>query len=1127
MLERASTCLESGGQQLLRAPKRCVRSRRMLHSSFWHHGASDLALPLWWASALAEQHPAGDTGKPRGQRSNDALFLDFLFPEKTLALLRGMTITGWKSLQGQHGLRNIGNGTRRFSTNGNGLRIDSTAYRGAGTLQQEVEDRLAGSSAVDALRELIDSGETGKQEVAWRLYAVVQQPTPEVRADFLDFLGPVRAPFDASRMLKIFNTLSHEYRRASLYQMAISAHVSMQMVGSAIELHEEAAKRLDIGLDFGTHHVLVRTIQDSQWDLTFRIWHTFMHRVSLEKKPELHWRPKGKLRRAIWGSISEVPDLKSNLVSCLQYYQQFKHDFQPGTERDREFRIFLSGFLPKVTQQTLTAKPPDEDTIWNFFVNLFTDLRMLGLSTNSFYVTVLGQMLSLERYREYTNKKKIFLEIYRQYREEMLADSRLELRSAPRTGEDPGPEPFRPPVPLLRRMLHQVGSAGSFDGVVGILKDWSLFQKGMQPCLEDIEYILDFFAEVGDAERVFHYFDELRRRYPSRITLRVLSTLLFVYARRVDVSETNKQFERITQEFGLEPDVVCWNILLLAYARADDMEGSLKCFNRMLESGTIPDDHTFGPLLNLCAGRGDVEAFEAIFSQAEELRVPLVSDAVARTGYVQACLNSGDPEGAETITEGMLASYRAGTLHGPLTPAYNIIIQHYALAKDVASCRRMYKEMMKNGVSLDAWTYGGLMRSLIELGQTNAAYKILRVTMPKNKIQVQAYHYAIVMVGFLRERQYDQATKAYERMVRRQVLQTPTSNIAALEVIGMNELRQLRTANNEDPRTRLVEVERALRDIMLASNRATLSLRQPYHRRMLENPHQQVPDGYFGLLVLLYTTRGAYEICNELFEAARSDKSDEQVYEAPIGLLTAIMEAHLKAGEHGEVAKCWQLARSQADKLTKTWGQASKDPEAPKATLDSVTDQSIMAQASAAHIATNRRQILFMSTRIYLRSLVAQGTPQSLQQGMRTITDLLTSGYVIDGLTWNEFVQALAQRGRVADAFTICETYLMPKFPGWREVNPYLRRNDRFGYTYMDVRHDDLSRGSILPRYRTLVFLAASYAQIKREEASGIGYHVEEGKWQREVLEQRAPKTVRAIETMPRTGDAMQRRYLL
>ena len=121
MLERASTCLESGGRQLFRAPKPCLRSRRALPSTLWHHGAGDLTLPTWSAAASITQNTGGDVddaaakktiGDPRRQ---DGVLLDFLYPEKTLALLRRPPVERLNAPETKL-RRPCTNGVRYFST---------------------------------------------------------------------------------------------------------------------------------------------------------------------------------------------------------------------------------------------------------------------------------------------------------------------------------------------------------------------------------------------------------------------------------------------------------------------------------------------------------------------------------------------------------------------------------------------------------------------------------------------------------------------------------------------------------------------------------------------------------------------------------------------------------------------------------------------------------------------------------------------------------------------------------------------------------------------------------------------------------------------------------------------------
>jgi pentatricopeptide repeat-containing protein PET309 len=533
-------------------------------------------------------------------------------------------------------------------------------------------------------------------------------------------------------------------------------------------------------------------------------------------------------------------------------------------------------------------------------------------------------------------------------------------------------------------------------------------------------------------------------------------------------------------------------------------------------------------MLDMCANRGDIEAFEALYSRGKQMGVMLDRDVRARSGYVQAFLNADDPDGAEDIAQGMLKQWLAGVLTGhPLTHTWNIMIQYYALKGDVANSRRLYREMVENKIPVDNVTFGSLMRSLIEIKQTNAAYKILRVTLPANNLRVEAIHYAICMTGFLKEGQYDLAMEVYERMVERNVTETMSSRQAAINTVGMRELVKLMNANKRNPKKRLRYVEELLRNMLATDMGQDVANRQPAHNRYIDAQTQSaVPPSYYGLLITLYTTRGAYDICKDLFAKAEATQDDPSSYEAPIAFLTAIMGAHYRAKEWDEVAKCWDLAVRSASKLVKTVQQIMS-PAPPLSSSTSLTDGTVIQSFEESRLASNRRQILVKATRLYIRSLINRPdrTGALLQRAHETIHSLLSNGFVLDNFTWNEFIVALTTKNHFISAFTIAETYLMPRFPGWRNLAPYYIRHDKKGYQWMELRHYEIKRTAVLPRYKTLVVLAKAFAGIKEDERNGVGYDEKSGKWAREILEEKAPAVCRAVETMPRTSDRLQERY--
>lgn len=1078
----------------------------MLHSSLWRHGASDLRLPALICS------PGGD----RELKASDGQVLDFLYPEKTLALIRRISKHNVDATEFRCGHQLRRGGVRHFSTSQWQAQQHDTDFPALTDvhLQKEMEERLEGSSASDALESLLASEQSGMQELAWHLYLAIPEDsrTAPLRADLLDYLS-LDPSVDANRILDIFKSLPTEERRASSYRDAITAYLALDMVDPAVQLQEEAAFGY-VGMYFGSNLVLARAVQDNQWDLSLRILRTFVQFMSRAKSVDMSraWipHPKATGYKAVWKTVSQLPYLRGNLDSARLHIQQFQAELL-STEEDKDVvRFFIHGLATEATKQILRTDSPDEDMIWDFFTGFFRELHALGLSSPYLYEHVILEMMSIPRYREHTNQRKIYLELYRMYREEC----------------EENPDPLvRPSVNLLARCVVHVGKVGSTFGVENLIKDFRTFYPGQPMPYRTLKYLTDYYADLGAADQVHEYFEEMRKAYESQIDLKNLTALPYVYARRVDVEGTEKQFRRISDEFGLTPDITIWNVLLLVYTRADDLDRALACFNQILESGLTPDVRTFGSLLDLCASRGDVEAYEALYTKAEQLKIHIRSDVRARAGYVQTLLNFDDPEGAYKIARIMVRDQHAGTLRGSLTHTWNLLIQYYALRADINECRRLYREMVEEKIPLNTWTYGSLMRAFVEVRQTNAAYKILRVTMPENNIQVHAFHYAIVITGFIRERQYDHALRANKRMMARNVPQTVSSRVASLNAVGISEILKLKKEKDHDPRTRLIGIEEQMRGILLSDYETDVALRQPRHLQMIDSKYHSSPEDYFGFLIILYGTRGAFEYCKEMFQAAAIARQDEANYEAPISLLTAIMEASLRAKDHDEVARCWELALTQANKLVRTLHQAV-NPEPPKPEISSLTDPAIRDSHVTAPIAVNRRQVLFRATRIYIRSLLAREDNEALADAQTAIGSLLASGFVVDNLTWNEFIQMLARRGHLIDSYTACEAYLMPNFPGWRNLNPQYVRKDRPGHMWMELRHEDLRKRMLLPRYKTLVILATAYAQVRRDEAEGLGYNQEMGGWMREILQRVSPMTVEAIETMPRTGDNLQRRYL-
>ncbi|RMZ70129.1 translation regulator [Pyrenophora seminiperda CCB06] len=1002
------------------------------------------------------------------------------------------------------------------------------AYLDAYVLEQikeEVASLVRASDAIIELKKILLKSEPGKQELAWQLYTIIDKDRlveqSELMCHLLEYLVQDGTPAVPSRVVQVYTDLNPVARRPSSYRAAIIGYATAGLIAPAINLLEEIdpAQGFDI-LHCGISAIFRRTVSDEQWDLTFRVWRDFLGKYSTHRGLHLNVAIRyGDILPEIWCDVLQLPQLLEHFQSFLRHVREFKNEIDPVlTEHEftnhRELACFVMTFIPHVMQRALNAKSPDEDFIYRWFAQTFDDLNSLGLPTSACYEYAIKTMLKIPRYQAYTNKRKLWLKLYFDYRQRYLDDK-------VRPGEK------RPSENLIRQLVYQYTERGGTQRAEEFVQDLRLFypSRPLRPGL--LRRLISHYSIAGNADKVQEYIDVLGSTYPGEMSLEILTSLIHAYARRADVEGAINQFKRIHEEFKMTPDLACWNVLILAYVRADDLDGALECFNNCIEFGFAPDILTFGPLLEFCAWRGDIEAFEALFSKARQMGVQVDRDVRARSAYVLASLNAGDPEGAEAIALGMLKSWRSGTLYGhPLTHTWNLLIQEYALNRDLASSRQYYKQMVENNIPVDSWTFGSLMRALVEVKQTNAAYRLLRCAMPEHNVQVHALHYAIVMTGFLRENQLDLAMHAYERMKSLKVTETESSRQASLQVLGQADLMRLKKRRLKNNNLRLLRVQEAIEEVFLSSTCQDIAHDQPRHERFVDtHAHGAVPQIYYGLVISLYSARSAYKICQKLFKKAEAftPYTQDNIHTLPLTLTTAMMEAHYKAGNHPQVAKCWELIHTSATKLTKTFSQIIHQPE-PVTASNSLLDPSIQQRFAESRIASNRRHILNKPSRIYVRSLLAQPDPSALDQVQSTIHSLLVNGFVIDNFIWNEYIQQLALKNRMVEAFTLCEEYLMPRFPGWRRLNPNSLRRDRKGYQLMELRHYEITKSSVIPRYKTMLVLAKAFAMVRQDERSGIRYDHEAQAWMTEILEQKAPDTVRAIETMPRTNDRLQER---
>jgi pentatricopeptide repeat-containing protein PET309 len=159
-----------------------------------------------------------------------------------------------------------------------------------------------------------------------------------------------------------------------------------------------------------------------------------------------------------------------------------------------------------------------------------------------------------------------------------------------------------------------------------------------------------------------------------------------------------------------------------------------------------------------------------------------------------------------------------------------------------------------------------------------------------------------------------------------------------------------------------------------------------------------------------------------------------------------------------------------------------------------------------------------------------------ISDAIALVTSLNTEGYLLDNMTWNSFIRHLcsADPPFALLAFQLAERFLIPNFPGWSNVRwkkPSMQ-DQRSGLQHINARHHRLDY--LIPQYQTLIFLSHALLTLRHHESQGTQYleaeHLQVGgvNLARYVgrlrqIRENAPRTLYAVQSMPRLDDEWQR----
>ncbi|CAI7610907.1 unnamed protein product [Penicillium pancosmium] len=1084
MLERATACFESAGRQ---------------------------DFPGWFLALV----------QPSNQRSSSALnlasrnqnqsvqdggtpFLEFLYPRTSSPALR------IPRQSRRLGLRRRRRSLVGFPRNYTSEAVSNTQPTLPDTsrtheiiLQDGTHNPAASRAIVELSRILEDKSKDIDKDFdkAWVLYLAAGKPSA-VRSPLCQYLSASKHSSDSDRAWQLFEEIPLKDRSPSDFHRITHSQALVENSPRLMEIAKQAE---------------LSTTQETANSCFPKIFAYFFKRKL--------WSPAVEVSR-IWGSLEHPKDIQKaqllflhvtdiTLVSnCLAFGLHLRTSRQYADQKRHEhFFDLAETLLHQISHSRAQPEHASLDRLLEM-LRVYGDLYVPTLK----HYTKIIETLQSSPTRSGFSRSIVF---YRQLRLEW-------------------PD-LRPSYGLLARQLNSMNAWGMTSGISYFLAELEHFfnRPGMGAYLVS----MDCYAHAGDFSQAESVFNRMVADYGNPSDCRPVLPLIVAHAKMGNVTQARRQFERLTNEFQLQPNTYCWNALIKAHATNNDWTGAQKTFTQMLHAGLQPDSYSFGTLMGITAKRGDANGTHRLLQEARQHRV-LITMPMLDT-VIQAHCTNGQLDFAEQLAEAC-SNLR---IQGNLTRIWNMILLQYARRLDVKACYRIKARMKAVNVPWDGWTYYATMRGLVQIGRPERARKLLQDLHQKREINAEEAHYALVLSGFVKQRNRDMVHIIFKEIVERFGKAGPKSSFLYLKSQVQRDLRIAKeTGITNDADVHLVHAEKALAEY-LANSHAAPSTFEPGNQLVNRPGNDDAEVAFqYEYLIEQYGKRGAINRAHALYQQfvdsrAPVNPEEHEPKPMPIRVLTSMMSAHLNVAQYDEAEKLWKFAISEAMK------QASEvvidlSPKTPSSNIEEshaissqrsdlpTTDVSVIPHSRK--IISAQRFILGKPLSLYMRVLGYQNQASRISE---VVADLEKLGFKLTTFNWSSWVQMLASSDYYPDqvkGFQMFEEKFAPHFPGWSKLlrgfgqksrqmtNSTWMLEDPRTVSFRDVAGKNTRKhwigiepDRLQPTYLTIVFLAASLNRIRDKT-------ITQGNHELQKITTDAPETVKLIGEMPYKRDKIQ-----
>ncbi|KAG6001291.1 hypothetical protein E4U43_001358 [Claviceps pusilla] len=1058
MLERTAASLESCRfQRVLSKPggggssKRC----RKLQTGFWQHGASAIELSSTWPPVRrgkdkAEQDVSNQAGSPsQTGLLSSAFLLDFLYPSGTYALLRRLYPALPRPRDG--GNKSVGAAAqpRTFASHTAAAAAATAApasdvedssvvssfggserkrHRSEGPQDRKhapagdvraTEDHDSESSTLDHgrsystahehehehenehyqlhrkayfnnLTDLLSRPEDALYHDVWDAYSKsVPHQKQHLRSAVVVYLSTSRSMVDISRAISLLRQIPAQSWNDEIQAAGILLHLRAGVMTAALDIFNTGLRSRHSGA--GLQHLLEDALTKKEWTIVLKAW---LENFSTRQKEQNSLVPEhnNNNEAQLSAMTSAIPDLAGLYFTFERYLETEAAGSVKAINLYKETRLGLEALRRWLAEQVL--RQPCVPRQAKHVLLIWNDPLL--------YQQYLGRML--RRWAEgFETRAGLAL----------LSDIYFHYRKL---------EGVKTPVPMLRRMFDFYYPSDA-AGLAEVYRDWH--QSWGELDQWGYEKYMKFYATCGDISAVKDLWARYTTRFPevARQPLGFRSTLN-AFAQIGDVAGAEKEFETMTEEYGVRPDIDSWNTLLKCYSKVDDQSRAFRCFEEIRQVDR-PDAFTYAQVMAMAAKRGDLATVLQYFDESQRDKIAISREMAL--SLVLAYCHNGRLEDAEKIC--VEFSERNATS----TVVWNQLLFFNGQRGDLNKCYDLLKSMMKYGVEWDHQTHEFLLRAMVHVDQVQLAYQLLQTARDDGAFPIGPEHFAVVMSGAVRTGQlmlaetivsqmryagFEVPLKAHVSLVQAAVRQTPSSGRSRRladdlvdHVLGM----LVSTKTGAAAAAAAASSASSASSSAAGGTSARRSSRWTAPSGLLELKRQTSEVGRTIMLLVEQRNYAAVEKLVSAYLKAFPGHNESKLF--PPEIASALMLGYLQDGKLEGVHKLW--------KQTFDGAVASNTP------LD-----------SGSGIYPAHQHDLARPLDVVIKAFGEARDGAGLRQ---TVEQVLDHGFKLTRTNWNLAIRHLAELGHWERAMEWCEQMLMPNWPGWTPKAPRPSTQERRG----------------------------------------------------------------------------------